>query len=77
MRITLCDCQATILRELESPRVRRKDIAQTYRLCLESREAVEWGPINAAIIKRWGVPALNYVKRLAWSGKCFTEKGAA
>ncbi len=65
-----------ILSEIAVPGTTRKDVAQTYRLILESRDAlcVDWPEINKAIIARWSLSGLLWIKRQAWSGKCFVPK---
>jgi hypothetical protein len=64
----LACCEATLLREIADPRLRRLDIAQTYGLALRSSERtrVDWAKVNAAIMARWSRSALEYIKRLAW-----------
>ncbi len=73
MKLTLCQCEDTILREIAMPEMKRKDVAQTYRLVLESPESrtVNWGNINKAIIERWSLSGLIWIKKQAWSGKAF------
>jgi hypothetical protein len=68
-------CEDTILREIAMPEMTPRDIAMTYRLAMESREAatINWGKINAAIIARWSKTRLIKIKTDAHSGKCFKE----
>lgn len=72
-------CESVILNEIKQG-CNQKQIAQTYRLAIEANqrhgEPVDWSVINTAITERWGVKALDRVKNLAWSGKCFEKKGA-
>lgn len=76
MSFQLIDCETTILREITMPEVKRKDIAQTYRLIMESGESskVDWGKINRAIIERWSKSGLIWIKQQAHSGKAFDDK---
>lgn len=73
MRIVMVDCQATILREIAMPESKQRDIAQTYRLAMESDECrtIDWKVVNTAIIERWSVAGLKRIKEMAHSGKCF------
>ena len=63
----LVDCEATILREIENPRVKRRDVAQTYGLILCSEECltVSWRTINTAIMARWSEAGLQWIKAQA------------
>ena len=70
----MCLCTETILDEISMPELTQKQVAQTYRLAMESSEEKDWKVINAAIMKRWGQSGLTRIKKLAWSGKCF-ERG--
>jgi hypothetical protein len=71
IRFELADCTGTLLREIAEPSSKRRDIAKTYALALRSSEATDWKAVNAAIIARWSVSALNWIKEQAHSGKCF------
>lgn len=76
MKIELMDCENVLLREIATPEAHQRDIAQTYRLAMESseRDRIDWGKVNRAIIDRWSKAGLVRVKEMAWSGKCFAEK---
>lgn len=73
MPFQMTDCENTILREIAIPESEERDIAQTYRLCMESdeRTRIDWGKVNRAIIERWSMTALKRIKTQAHSGKCF------
>jgi hypothetical protein len=66
--IELCDCENVLLREIATKGMYRKDIALTYAMALRSseREAVDWRKVNEAIIERWSIAALRYIKDRAW-----------
>lgn len=49
----------------------QRQIAQTYALALRSSWPTDWKRVNEAIIKRWSFKALNRIKEMAHSGKCF------
>lgn len=69
------DWEYHILKEIANNKMKRLDIAQTYRILLEEKyragKEPDWNRINAAIIERWSVSALIYIKEQAWSGKCW------
>jgi len=71
MRIELICCTRVLLDEIANKAVKRRDIAQTYAFALCSSEETDWPKVNRAIIDRWSVSGLEYIKNLAWSGKCF------
>lgn len=73
MRVSMCDCVGTILREIAMPEMKRRDVAQSYHLALRSTENVDWAAINAAIINRWSTSGLIWIKTQAHSGKCFED----
>ena len=77
--IVLADCEATILAEIAHKGFKRLDIAKTYALSMRAErfgEKIDWGNVNAAIIARWSVSGLNWIKEQAWSGKCFAPRPA-
>lgn len=67
-RIVLADPEAYILEEIASPAMRRLDIARTYRLILASGdlERVNWRAVNTAIVSRWSMATLEWIKDWAW-----------
>ena len=73
--IELCCCESVLLEEIADKRFKRNNVSQTYALALRSSEfdTIDWGKINRAIIERWSMSALIYIKERAWSGKCFNE----
>ena len=73
LTIELAFCEKTLLDEIADPRMKRRDIAQTYRLAMQSseNEKVNWAVVNQAIIARWSLSALKWIKESAWSGKAF------
>jgi len=78
VHIRLCNCESVLLLEAETKGVTRKSIAMTYRLAMEQEkdpdgEKIDWKKVNAAIVERWSLFGLKYIKELAWSGKCFGE----
>jgi hypothetical protein len=79
--IYLADCENVLLREIGMKECKRRDIAQTYRLAMmaerDNGEAIDWRKVNAAIITRWSISGLTWIKEQAWSGKCFAPKGGS
>lgn len=73
MSAELCDCENTLLREIATKEINRKGVAMTYRLAMESDEAdrIDWGKVNRAIMHRWSTSGLQWIKKMAHSGKCF------
>ncbi len=71
MIFSLVNCVETILAEIAEEKLHQRDIAQTYRFCMESTEAIDWHKINGAIRERWSVSGLIRVKKMAHSGSCF------
>lgn len=76
IRVSLCDCEAMLLREIADKRMFRKDVAMTYALARQSSEAptVNWTKVHEAIIARWSPAALAWIKEQAYTGKCFTAR---
>lgn len=73
--IELACCEMVLMNEISIKAMKRRDIAQTYRLALQSseRDSIDWRKVNEAIIARWSVSGLNWIKEQAWSGKCFAK----
>jgi hypothetical protein len=70
----LCCCEMVLLNDIGIKEFTHKQIAQTYRLALQSSESktIDWKKVNEAIIARWSKAGLERIKKLAWSGKCFS-----
>lgn len=66
----LLDPEGTILREIANPRRTRDDIAVTYAFCIRQGEwqgePIDYAAINRAIVERWSLSALRYIKQKAW-----------
>jgi hypothetical protein len=76
MTLALTNVESTLLREIADKSLHRKDIAQTYHLALKSGERINWVTVNHKIIERWSKSGLEWIKKQAWSGKCFDVKPA-
>ena len=48
--------------------MKRLDVAKTYRLILASgdQDRVNWRTVNTAVIDRWSVSALEWIKNWVW-----------
>jgi hypothetical protein len=71
--LKLVCCTETLLMEIELPNSTRDDIAVTYALALVSGESTDWKVVNKAILARWSLSALVYIKRKAWNLARFWE----
>lgn len=69
--VELANCTIYLLDEITNRHMHRRDVAQSYALAMKSSEATDWALVNQAIIKRWSKSGLAYIKRQAWSGKCW------
>lgn len=56
---------------------KRDAIAVSYFLLLHSPEEVDWEKVNKAIINRWSLSGLKYIKRKAWQWIEEIKNGAA
>ena len=76
MAFELANCTNHLLREIADPAMKRRDVAQSYALAMRSQETTDYARVNAAIIARWSLSALEYIKHLAHSGRCFSGRRA-
>lgn len=67
--LELMCCESTLMREIADKGIFRKGVALTYALMLRSsdRVHVNIAKVNAAIIERWSVSGLEYIKNRAWA----------
>ncbi|MGR3317868.1 MAG: hypothetical protein ACUZ8O_05250 [Candidatus Anammoxibacter sp.] len=54
--------------------IKRKSVANTYRLALRSHEGFNVKKVDNAIIDRWSIVALQYIKNLAWDINKYSVK---
>jgi hypothetical protein len=66
MYVELVDPQGTLEREIADPRMKRDDVALTYAFALRQRADINWAAVNQAIISRWSLSGLKYIKESAW-----------
>ena len=74
IRIELINTTNVLLNAINDKAFKRRDIAQLYAFALRSSDETDWSRVNRAIIDRWSISALEYIKNLAWSGKAFNEQ---
>lgn len=67
-RIRFADPHGQLMDEIANPAMRRKDVAMTMRLIIRSGDIdrVRWPEVNRAIVSRWSLGALDWIKKLAW-----------
>lgn len=68
MGAELVDCENVLLGEIADKRLKREDVAQTYALTLMSseRDQVDWFRVNRAIMARWSMAGLKWIKKRTW-----------
>ena len=66
MRFEMVNPQRQILWEIEDWKLTRDSVAITYAFCIRQRHEVDIRIINRAIINRWSMSALEYIKKRAW-----------
>lgn len=76
MRVELAMCEKTLLQEIGNKQFKRNDVALTYAMAMASseRDRIDWAKVNHAIIWRWSLSALTYIKQRAW--KLMLERAA-
>ncbi len=71
LELDIFNAEATLLYEIKQTGATRLSVAKTYAMALRSPEKTDWPAVNRAILERWSLHALGWIKRLAYSGKCF------
>lgn len=69
MHVEMVDVQGQIMREIADTRMTRDDVALTYAFGIRSRgqsNTIDWPAVNRAIMDRWSLSALKYIKEKAW-----------
>lgn len=66
MHVEMVGVEDTLLREIPDTRIKRNDVALTYAFGLRGSEDVDWKRVNAAILERWSMAGLVYIKERAW-----------
>lgn len=65
--IRLADPQGQLMEEIADPKMTRRQVALTYRLAAAEPDRVDWPAVNRAIVARWSMSALEWIKKTAWS----------
>lgn len=75
MKLEMVDCERALLEEIADPKMKRRDVAKSYALTIKSSEFVQidFDRVNRAIMQRWSASGLEWIKKQAWTGKCFDE----
>ena len=69
IRIELADAEAQLLEEIADRRMGRRQVALTYGLAWRGDHSrVDWPKVNRAIVDRWSIAALKWIKDFAWKG---------
>lgn len=76
MRVDLVDPQRQLLAEIVDKRMTRDDVALTYAFAIRQQDEVDFPTVNRAIIERWSLSALKYIKTAAWRRVTSDEEGA-
>ena len=66
VRVELVNAMDYMLRELGVPKLTRNQFALTYALAMCSREDIDWPVVNRAVVDRWSLAGLRYIKDKAW-----------
>ena len=70
MYVEMVGVEDVLLREIADPAMKRKDIALTYAYGLRNEfsgsEIIDWKRVNGAILTRWSMAGLTYIKERAW-----------
>lgn len=66
MRVEMVGVEAQLLREIADPKMTRDDVALSYAFGIHGTEDVDWKRVNEAILERWSMSALHYIKTKAW-----------
>ena len=66
-RVMMVDVEGNLLREIADQRMTRDDVMLTYAFGIrDCPDDVQWPIVNAAILDRWSMSALRYIKEGAW-----------
>ena len=55
---------------------RRVEVAALYAVAIAYDPDIDWAVVNKAIVERWSLSALKWIKRLAWAGVKANGHGA-
>ena len=66
MEAELIGAEIVLLEEIADKRLTRDDVAMTYAFGIRGGEQIDWAKVNHAILDRWSMNALKYIKEKAW-----------
>ena len=66
MYVEMVDVEGQLLREIADKRMTRDDVKLTYAFAIRQADEVDFAKVNAAILDRWSMAALRYIKDGAW-----------
>jgi coenzyme F420-reducing hydrogenase gamma subunit len=64
--VEMVNPQGAMLDEIADRRMTRDDVAMTYAFAIRQRDEVDFALVNKAIMDRWSLSALEYIKNKAW-----------
>jgi hypothetical protein len=68
--VEMIGVEEALLRDIPDPAFKRNAIALTYAFGLRNEfsgsEVIDWKRVNAAILERWSMAGLTYIKERAW-----------
>ena len=71
-KVELMYPEETTIDIIKAPESKREDIVVPYAFCIKqsccvgSKQDINFKKINKAIIEKWSINALNYIKEKAW-----------
>lgn len=68
MKVEIVNPTEQLLSEIANPKLRRKDVAQTFALVLKygQRDQVDWPKVCQAAVERWSMSGWTWIKSKAW-----------
>jgi hypothetical protein len=62
----LVDPEQVLLSEIADKAMDRTDVGLSYALALSTPNEVNWSKVNQAILDRWSLSGLKWIKDFAW-----------
>lgn len=70
MHVEMVDVQGQLMAEIADRRMKRNDVALTYAFAIRQDchldSSVDFASVNRAILQRWSIAGLKYIKERAW-----------
>ena len=64
--ISMVNPQRCILQEIADKVFKRNSVAVTYAFCIKQYSECDFAVIGDAIVARWSLSGLEYIKKRAW-----------